>query len=57
MKKLLKSVVYGTHEQCMKTLFTGEKSKSYGLGKKKTILKRERASGKRKTRFPNATIV
>ena len=35
MKKLLKSVVYGTHEQCMKTLFTGEKSKSYELGKKK----------------------
>ena len=36
MKKLLKSVVCGTCEQCTKVLFTKEKSKSYSWEKKKT---------------------
>ena len=35
MKKLLKSVVCGTYEQCTGALFMGEKSKSYSLEKKK----------------------
>ena len=34
MKKWLKSVVCGTHEQYMRALFTGEKSKSYSKKKK-----------------------
>ena len=46
MKKLLKSVVCGTYEQCTGALFMGEKSKSYSLEKKKN-LKRKRVSGKR----------
>ena len=35
MKKLLKSVVCGTYEQCTGALFMGEKSKSFSLEKKK----------------------
>ena len=34
MKKLLKSEVFGTHEQCTGALFTAEKSK-HAVGKKK----------------------
>ena len=57
-EKLVKSVFCETHEQCIKILFTKEKSKSYGLTKKKKkyILKCKRASGKRKTRFPNTLL-
>ena len=43
MKKWLKSIVCGTHEQYMRALFTGEKSKSYSKKKKKKDnLKRKR---------------
>ena len=53
MKKLLKNEVCGAREQYTRTLFVGEKSKSYGW-EKKNFLKRKRVSGKRKMRFLNA---
>ena len=56
MKKLLKNVFCGTHEQCIKALFTTKKSKSYGLTKKKKkFLKRKRASGKQNA-LPKRTL-
>ena len=55
MKKLLKSNVCGSREQCMDTLFTRKKSKVPSLKKKKSQ-KRKHASRKRKMRFPNALL-
>ena len=46
MKKLLKSEVYGTREQCMDALFIAEKSKH-------TAGKRKKKGKKRKCGFSN----
>ena len=56
MKKLLKSLICGTYEQCTRTLFIEEKSKSYGWKKKKKNSETQTCIWEAQNVFPKHTL-